>query len=651
MRFGGITKRRPVFMKFISTARIWLFALVYLTSNLLRAEQTSTPVVPVAVVANVAALSSVAGGPDKIVYVKGYRTDNDGGGGFFHFSSERRQPNLGTVFAASPSGPSGYWVRPVSGEINVKWFGARGDNRSDDTLAIQEALDASNDATTGGYVFFPSGRYHISRTLSNGKSHLGIKGSGRTFLQYFDNTNGTAIIFTGDNAPIVEMGNHRGDFISDITLKYLHLQSPTATNSACIRLADDTIAASMRELNLINGYRGISAPMFAYACVLDNICIESCSGQFIWWQSGELNTATSLYFQNYRSSIFEVPVSKLVRNGRKVTVPVDTSTLEAYYNTNSLIQMYNVKGSPLYGADGFFLTQIAPDSLTFELSSKMIPDLKTELSDLEDKNVNFVATHSNGKAIFKNAYGPMVGPAVYIGAEFAIQALTCEILEMNQNGALLQVGRSANVSIQGLHFEFCLWNSKVRTPRPIVNYGGNLIINEAVMVSSGFAPGQSAFFATQGAPGYTRIDGIKLGGIAHKGASFILAESARDGVVSVGFVNGLGTWKANSDGSYDSPGSAVRPLYQSSTGIIRGSEAGASNRANHFGSAVLQGGTVLIKDTLVTEKSLIFVTGNADGGTPGTYRVTSRIPHESFTITSSQGAADTSTVAYQLIEP
>jgi hypothetical protein len=68
------------------------------------------------------------------------------------------------------------------------------------------------------------------------------------------------------------------------------------------------------------------------------------------------------------------------------------------------------------------------------------------------------------------------------------------------------------------------------------------------------------------------------------------------------------------------------------------------------GTAVLVAGTVTVANTSVTANSRIFLTSQADGGTPGFLRVTARVAGTSFTITSSN-AADTSTVAYEIFEP
>lgn len=74
---------------------------------------------------------------------------------------------------------------------------------------------------------------------------------------------------------------------------------------------------------------------------------------------------------------------------------------------------------------------------------------------------------------------------------------------------------------------------------------------------------------------------------------------------------------------------------------------GASARQ---GVVTLVGGTATIANTTITANSRIFLTSQADGGTPGFLRVSTRAAGTSFTITSSSGT-DTSTVAYEIFEP
>lgn len=76
--------------------------------------------------------------------------------------------------------------------------------------------------------------------------------------------------------------------------------------------------------------------------------------------------------------------------------------------------------------------------------------------------------------------------------------------------------------------------------------------------------------------------------------------------------------------------------------------AEGSNAA--MGTALLVGGSKVVANTRVTANSRIFLTSQVDGGTPGWLRISARTAGTSFTITSSSGT-DTSTVAYEIVEP
>jgi hypothetical protein len=69
-----------------------------------------------------------------------------------------------------------------------------------------------------------------------------------------------------------------------------------------------------------------------------------------------------------------------------------------------------------------------------------------------------------------------------------------------------------------------------------------------------------------------------------------------------------------------------------------------------MGTATLVAGTVTVSTTAVTATSRIFLTSQADGGTVGFQRVSARTAATSFVITSSN-AADTSTIAWFIVEP
>lgn len=108
---------------------------------------------------------------------------------------------LGTaVLDLHPSGPRGWkpddanaWASAVSAAqvFNVKAYGAKGDGVTDDTAAIQAAIDAAG-AAGGGQVYFPRGTYLISSPLRLKVSGVRCVGESRTLtkLKKKSGTNG-----------------------------------------------------------------------------------------------------------------------------------------------------------------------------------------------------------------------------------------------------------------------------------------------------------------------------------------------------------------------------------------------------------------------------------------------------------------------------
>jgi hypothetical protein len=81
----------------------------------------------------------------------------------------------------------GHWTPVLTGsvgEVNIKSFGAEGDGITDDTAAIQAAVDSV--PSTGGKVYLPPGNYKISAPINLRTSNLSFVGAGApaTTLSY-----------------------------------------------------------------------------------------------------------------------------------------------------------------------------------------------------------------------------------------------------------------------------------------------------------------------------------------------------------------------------------------------------------------------------------------------------------------------------------
>ncbi len=124
---------------------------------------------------NISALKALDKTLVTVANTKGYYVPGDNGSGIYWYDSSDviSVDNGGTVIVATDGGR---WKLLINGEVTVRQFGAKGDNASDDTLAIQSAINALS--VTGGKVHFSPGIYRSNRlTIRN--SNIQLIGVGR----------------------------------------------------------------------------------------------------------------------------------------------------------------------------------------------------------------------------------------------------------------------------------------------------------------------------------------------------------------------------------------------------------------------------------------------------------------------------------------
>ncbi|MGF1485200.1 MAG: glycosyl hydrolase family 28-related protein [Opitutales bacterium] len=133
---------------------------------------------------------------DTAVVVEGYHTPFDGGGGTFIWdAASTESENFGTVFEDS-NGGTGRWIRLNDGQpINVRWFGAAGDNSTDDSLAFQRAINHLSDrpnfnihetntnvdkvVSKGARVLYiPTGTYAVNSLVVHNFNNVSLRGQG-----------------------------------------------------------------------------------------------------------------------------------------------------------------------------------------------------------------------------------------------------------------------------------------------------------------------------------------------------------------------------------------------------------------------------------------------------------------------------------------
>ena len=108
--------------------------------------------------------------PNELVTVLGYHGPADGGGGDFYWNATSTDTDDGgTIFTTGLA--TGRWVRVDTFPVNVKWFGAKGVN-TDDTAAVQKALDYCRTTGVRKRLLFPDGTYEIGKVDITGVRSL-----------------------------------------------------------------------------------------------------------------------------------------------------------------------------------------------------------------------------------------------------------------------------------------------------------------------------------------------------------------------------------------------------------------------------------------------------------------------------------------------
>lgn len=189
------------------------------------------PSSPITTAINIAALRALPVTSLPVI-VQGFAATNDGGGGVFYWDSAGPSGNLDDnqgIVIRSNLDSNGRWRREgfiritgashiataIPWSINAKWFGVIGDGRTDDTAAIQNAINAAfalsddvfefqdNQISQGSVgVYLPTGVYLISALAS---ANTGLYIAGRINLMG-DGPTATVLKTVDSNIAIIRWG-------------------------------------------------------------------------------------------------------------------------------------------------------------------------------------------------------------------------------------------------------------------------------------------------------------------------------------------------------------------------------------------------------------------------------------------------------------
>jgi hypothetical protein len=536
--------------------------------------------------------------------------------------------------------------------INVVEFGAAGDGTTDDTTAIQAALDAAyTDSATvpqGRTVYLPAGTFRISAPLTippyvTLRGPYAMRGTNiqKSIIKPMSTFSGTAVL----------------TMVSAASGGYL-------TRSEGQRFVDITIDGDV----LPGTTTGILATGDVHGVVMHNVSIDAVTDRGVQTVTDGSGNPFSWYLNN-------VQVSTATLDGFRLASATDSTLIDC-----------RAIGC---GRHGYYVSAMANSIFT---------DCRSEFSGQQGWNIadSWGTGTGSGGAVWNGCTTDRSERNGFLitatgSATLQFNGIVCRRDGRNANGGgggyagFAASSATAPVQVDGLVVYPGVDDDGTGTNSPQIGF----ISTGSTWVSlgSGYLHAQTTAFTDGGTntflqrgPGVGLATGsttaptrsatepwnfagpvtVTQGGyLASRGASTNAALEAQVTGDSVTRWN----VQASGDTSWGS-GSATRDItlgrsaantLSLTTANLRIATAGrglqvAEGANAKMGTAVLVAGAVTVATTAVTANSRIYLTSQVDGGTPGFQRVSARVAATSFTITSSN-AADTSTVAWMIVEP
>lgn len=488
-------------------------------------------------------------------------------------------------------------------------YGATGNDVTDDTTAIQAALDA---CPAGGVVYLPAGSYRTSAPL--------VVAPGKTLMS----THTNLMKVTGLSDPACRI-KPLGSFSGVAVIRFL--DQATGGYSA--------ISGEQRLLNLmIDGSAlpasvdGIQAKGNIQNIGLRDVTIRQCTGNGIF-------TGSNAGAYPYSWRMFRVMLDNNTGHGLSMQNHTDLTMVDcqAIGNGANGFVLNNMANSQALGCraewngnHGFYLT--GPWGTGTGSGGMLLSGCSTDRNGF---NGVFIDATGNTPIQIENLMTRRDGRNGGAGGG-GYAGLNC-------TGATLPVLAGQVVCYPGVDDD----GSGTNSPQ----YGARFATCTYVSVASGFLHAATTGWSDAGTNTVLRRGpniGERTGTTAAPVDAFSNPWTAAGNATVTGyFVAAAG----QSNGVWNIfDGTAAALAFGTAGGGIQIKE-GTNAR---MGVSTLVGGTVTVANTSVTANTRIFLTCQTPGGTPGFLRVSARSAGTNFTILSSSGT-DTSVVGWLLVEP
>lgn len=189
----------------------------------------------VIITTNIASLKLINGSISPQVEMLGYYSKGDFGGGLFYWDSASTETDNGGTIIQATGVATGRWKRRIDKEVNVRWFGAKGDAVTNDYATFSNAL------ATGYNLYIPKGEYYLASTITI-SAPIKIYGDGigiTKLLKHSTNANNTCLDIKSSNT-----------LFEDFEIN-IQSGSNVLTDGYGIKLFSDTVAYQSNRANRI----------------------------------------------------------------------------------------------------------------------------------------------------------------------------------------------------------------------------------------------------------------------------------------------------------------------------------------------------------------------------------------------------------------
>ena len=205
----------------------------------------------------IAELRAQAGIANAVVYLSGYYAAGDGGGGLFYWHTTSTDADNGGTIIKVTGLATGRWIRTDTNMINIKMFGAVGDQVTDDTTAIQAAMTYVG---SDGKIFIPEGIYLVSSALSLSCSLEGPS-QRASIIECNDNTKN--IINVTDGTDFFEIKN--------LGLRY---ETTVGATGTALFLTNENHNSLFENLEIQGGLYGIHSDQLSFWQTYRNVRVQ-----------------------------------------------------------------------------------------------------------------------------------------------------------------------------------------------------------------------------------------------------------------------------------------------------------------------------------------------------------------------------------------